>query len=353
MLKRVLVAPLNWGLGHAARCIPMVRSLLAAGVEPVLASDGESLALLRAEFPDLPAFALPGYGIRYSSANMVWNVGKRLPRLVWAIGTEQRVVERLVRDLRIDGVLSDNRYGCFSRQCPSALITHQLHPRIPGRASAWAGSWMLREALSRFDSVWVPDAPGEPNLSGALSHGAKVHPNTQFIGIISRMEVHAMEEEYDVVIVLSGPEPQRTWLEERLLEQALALPHHTIIVQGKTQKQQHYFVAEHVEVVSYLTSARLNDVLLAGRCVVCRAGYSSIMDLAVLGKKALLIPTPGQTEQEYLAEWLGGKGYVAHQIQSRLDLGAGLAALNNTSGIPSKGLDQRAYEPILHHWLGK
>jgi UDP-N-acetylglucosamine:LPS N-acetylglucosamine transferase len=153
--------------------------------------------------------------------------------------------------------------------------------------------------------------------------------------------------------VLSGPEPQRTWLEERLLEQALALPHHTIIVQGKTQKQQHYFVAEHVEVVSYLTSARLNDVLLAGRCVVCRAGYSSIMDLAVLGKKALLIPTPGQTEQEYLAEWLGGKGYVAHQIQSRLDLGAGLAALNNTSGIPSKGLDQRAYEPILHHWLGK
>jgi len=354
MLKRVLVAPLNWGLGHAARCIPLVRSLLAAGVEPVLASDGESLALLRAEFPDLPAFALPGYGIRYSSANMVWNVGKRLPRVVWAIGTEQQMVERLVRELNIDGVISDNRYGCFSRQCPSALITHQLHPRIPGRASAWAGSWMLREALSRFDAVWVPDAPGEPNLSGVLSHGAQVHPHTQYIGILSRMEVHAMEEEYDVAIVLSGPEPQRTWLEERLLEQALALPHHSILVQGKTQqKQQHYFAAEHVEVVSYLTSGRLNELLLASRCVVCRAGYSSIMDLAVLGKKALLIPTPGQTEQEYLAEWLGQKGYVAPQTQASLDLGAGLTALQHTTGIPSGVMNHRAYEPILHHWLGK
>jgi UDP:flavonoid glycosyltransferase YjiC (YdhE family) len=331
----------------------MVRSLLAAGVEPVLASDGESLALLRAEFPDLPAFALPGYGIRYSSANMVWNVGKRLPRVVWAIGTEQRVVERLVRDLKIDGVISDNRYGCFSRQCPSVLITHQLHPRIPGKIAARVGTWMLREALSRFETVWVPDAPGEPNLSGALSHGTKVHPHTRYIGILSRMEVHAMEEEYDVAIVLSGPEPQRTWLEEQILEQALALPHHSILVQGKTQqKQRHYFAAEHVEVVSYLTSSRLNEVLLASRCVVCRAGYSSIMDLAVLGKKALLIPTPGQTEQEYLAEWLAQKGYAARQTQANLNLGAGLAALNSTSGIPSGGIDHRAYEPILHHWLG-
>ncbi|MDX2135655.1 MAG: glycosyltransferase [Saprospiraceae bacterium] len=353
MVKRLLVAPLNWGLGHASRCIPIIRSLQAAGVEPVLASDGVALDLLRAEFPDLESVALPAYGIRYDTPNMTWNVARRLPRVLWAIRAEHQAVARMVRHMGIEAVLSDNRYGCFHPDRPSVLITHQLRPRIPGRVASWTGHTMLRQALHRFDAVWVPDVAGEGNLSGELSHGTDIHPNTRYIGLLSRMRRYPRETEYDVAMVLSGPEPQRSRLEERLLEEALALPYRTAIVQGKTQSQQHYFAAEHVEVVSYLTSDTLNDLILAARAVVCRAGYSSIMDLAALGKKALLIPTPGQTEQEYLAEMLGDRGYFAWQTQAALDLEKGLRALEGTTGVPLSGLDgEEGYAGVLGEWLG-
>ncbi len=352
MVKRLLVAPLNWGLGHASRCIPIIRSLQAAGVEPVLASDGVALNLLRAEFPDLESVALPTYGIRYDTENMTWNVAKRLPRTLWAIRAEHEVVGRMVRQMGLQGILSDNRYGCFHPRCPSVLITHQLNPRIPGRLSAWLGHHVLRRALARFDAVWVPDTPGEANLSGELSHHTDIHPNVRYIGPLSRMRRYPREQEYDVAIVLSGPEPQRTRLEEKLLEQALALPAYTIIVQGKTHTQQHYYAAEQVEVVSYLTSEKLNDLLLAAGAVVCRAGYSSIMDLAALGKRALLIPTPGQTEQEYLAEMLGERGYFAWQTQAALNLEKGLSALEGTTGVPVTGLEgEEGYAAVVREWL--
>lgn len=352
-MKRILVAPLNWGLGHAARCVPLVRALEALGAEVLLASDGAALRLLREEFPHLPAFRIPSYRIRYKSTNMVWNIARQLPRLVWAIRTEQWATERLVREHGIQGIISDNRYGCFSRQAHSVMLTHQLQLRIPAPSLSWSANRMLRMALARFDAVWVPDAAGEPSLSGELSHSEKaIHRNVAFIGLLSRMQAREQDEEYDVGVVLSGPEPQRTILEQRLLEQAMLLPQKFIFIQGKTREKRHYFAADNVEVVSYLTSAELNDVLLASRMVVCRSGYSSLMDLAMLGKKALIIPTPGQTEQEYLAARLGEDAAFLVQSQENIDLETGLeAALSETHGLPPDRYSATSFQPVLEKWL--
>jgi UDP-N-acetylglucosamine:LPS N-acetylglucosamine transferase len=152
--------------------------------------------------------------------------------------------------------------------------------------------------------------------------------------------------------VLSGPEPQRSILEARLLEQAMLLPHKFIFVQGKTQAKTHHFVAENVEQVSYLTSAELNQVLAASHRLVCRAGYSSIMDLAAIGKKAILIPTPGQTEQEYLADYLGEKKLFLTQSQDNLDLESGLKALRDTTGFNTEPVRMDGFEAVLEEWLG-
>lgn len=351
--KRILVAPLNWGLGHVARCVPLIQTLESLGAEVLLASDGAALLLLRAEFPHLRAFNLPSYGIRYDTYNMVWNITRQLPRIVWAVRAEQAETERLVAEHGINGIISDNRYGCFSRQAHSVMLTHQMRPRIPSFLLDWPAQMVLRRALGKFDAVWVPDAHGEPNLSGQLSHGEPAHPNTRFTGILTRMKNYPREREYDVAVVLSGPEPQRSILENRLMEQAMSLPQDFIFIQGKTQSKQHYRVGENIEVVSYLTSKDLNDVLMASRVVVCRSGYSSIMDLAVLGKKAILIPTPGQTEQEYLAEALAAQGLFLTQHQDKINLEEGIRSLGNTRGLTPGLFPTDAHKTLLEKWLGE
>ncbi|HRI60422.1 MAG TPA: glycosyltransferase [Saprospiraceae bacterium] len=351
-MKRILVAPLNWGLGHVARCIPLIQALRRMGAEVLLASDGGALRLLKAEFPQLPAYDLPSYRIRYESPNMVRNIAWQLPRIVYAIRSEQWATEKLVREHDIHGIISDNRYGCFSTKANSVILSHQLHLRIPNRFLEWTANHVLHQALRKFDAIWAPDVAEEPNLSGELSHGEPdVHPNVRFIGPLSRLHPDGCESEYDVAIVLSGPEPQRTFLEQRLLEQAMLLPQKFIFIQGKTRAKEHYYVAENVELVSYLTSQELNEVLLASEIIVCRSGYSSIMDLAALGKKALLIPTPGQTEQEYLADHFARQNTFLVQKQEEIDLETGLEKVPATTGFQQGQFETEAFSPHLEQWV--
>jgi UDP-N-acetylglucosamine transferase subunit ALG13 len=323
------------------------------GAEVLIASDGAALQLLRAEFPDAPSFVLPSYRIRYRTANMVWNIAQQMPRILYAIRAEKWAVKRLVREQGIHGIISDNRYGCFSPQVNNVMLTHQLHLRVPKRPLEWAANAMLRRVLAKFDIVWVPDFDGEPNLAGELAHGgSSVHRNVEFIGPLTRMRHFERENEYDVAVVLSGPEPQRTILEQRLMEQALVLPQKFIFIQGKMKSKKHYYAADNVEVVSYLTSKDLNDVLLASDLMVCRSGYSSIMDLAALGKKAILIPTPGQTEQEYLADFFAKRNSFWVQLQEKINLEKGLEDVQSTTGLGSEARpnDQLLDNP-LRKWL--
>jgi len=330
---------------------------MGAGV--LLASDGVALHLLKAEFPHLPALELPSYRIRYESPNMVRNIAWQMPRIMYAVRAEHQETERLVRKHNIRGIISDNRYGCFSRNAKSVMLTHQLQLRVPNGFLEWSANRVLHRALGKFDETWVPDVAEEPNLSGDLSHGtSEIFAQTRFIGPLSRMQTaqnaasNATQSlEYDVAVVLSGPEPQRTYLEQRLLEQAMSLPQKFIFIQGKTQAKEHHFIAENVEVVSYLTSEDLNEVLLASEVLVCRSGYSSIMDLAALGKKAILVPTPGQTEQEYLADFFAQQNIFLVQKQEEIDLETGLGIVAETSGFRAGQFALDTFLPELERWL--
>ncbi len=315
-----------------------------------MASDGVALHLLRAEFPHLPTVDLPSYRIRYDTPSMIWNIGRQLPRILWAMWREHQVTEQLVKQYGLSGILSDNRYGCFSRRANSVLITHQLHIRTP-----WL-SWLVRPVIrfffSRFDAIWVPDVEEPPGLSGDLSHGKnRFRAKVQFVGILTRMQAYDASQEYDIAVVLSGPEPQRSILEQRLIEQAMFLPYKFIFIQGNTQAKNHHFISKNIEVVSYLTSEELNKVLLSSHFLISRSGYSSIMDLAALGKKALLIPTPGQTEQEYLADFFAKRNVFATQRQEALNIEKGVKALEETTGLQPGNYPTNLFRSALKAWL--
>lgn len=352
--RRVLVAPLNWGLGHATRCIPIIRTLEALGVEVIIASDGASLLLLRAEFPHLKTISLPSYKIRYFSRNMVFNIARQLPRMLFAIRSEQWETERIIRKYNIQGIISDNRYGCFSKLTKNVLLTHQTNLMVPGKALEWSANRVLRMALSKFDEIWVPDSKYEPNLSGALSHPAEQIEAVRYIGLLTRtaLQLPETEKEYDVAVVLSGPEPQRTLFEQILMEQAISLPYKFIFILGKTKSKEHHYAADNVEVVSYLTSEELNKVIAATDTIICRSGYSSLMDLVANGKRAILVPTPGQTEQEYLAEMLSRQKCFVVQQQENINLQLAMKQIAETRGLKSLQLPVNQFDDVLKNWLG-
>jgi len=300
--KTILVAPLHWGLGHASRCIPIIRDLLKNDYDVIIASDGEALLFLKKEFPKLDSIELPSYDIRYSnkSWDFKWSIIKRFPNLIKAIKQERDIVERLVLNNRINGVISDNRFGVYSSKIPSIYITHQLN--VLSGSTTFLSSKKHRNMIKNFDECWVPDHEGINNLSGRLSHDIKDNLNIKYIGPLSRMKQEEYEKKYDILFILSGPEPQREYLEEIIIKEFADKPVNSILVRGVIENGQTQHKIGNIKIINYLLSSNLEKMINMSELIVSRSGYSTIMDLAVMGKKAFFIPTPGQYEQEYLAK---------------------------------------------------
>ncbi len=308
--KRILVAPLNWGLGHAARCIPIIKALIAHGFEPILASDGVALALLEKEFPNLEAIELPSYNITYAKKGKYFklNLIKGFPKMLKAVKAEKKTLKSIIEVYQIDGIISDNRLGMYNKRIPTVFITHQL--QVMSGNTTWLSTKWHQGIIKRFDECWVPDYQGEPNLSGSLGH-AKIHKiPLKYIGPLSRFEKVETKIKYDVMVLLSGPEPQRTLLEKKLLKEFESYAGSVLFIRGKVEGKQIRTEKEGMVIYNYMTSEVLEKAINESQLIVSRSGYTTIMDLAKLDKKAFFIPTPGQFEQEYLAKRLNDLGIV-------------------------------------------
>ena len=322
---RILVAPLDWGLGHATRCIPIVRALIKHDATVVLGADGAPLTLLQQEFPDMEHVRIPGVQVRYSRNNdQRWSMVKQFPAMVRSVRTERALFERLFRPLQLQAVISDQRFGLRSSALHSVIITHQVFPFTPLAQSALRR--LNRYHLERFDRCWIMDEPTAPGLSGDLAHGAPHPANARYIGTLSRMGSNGPgpSDGYDVVAVISGPEPQRTLLEQRLLDRLHTLPGKHLLVVGQPHlpKDQH---RGNVHLRSHLGAEELEPLLKSASLIVSRSGYTTLMDLAAIGRSALIIPTPGQAEQEYLGDLHRRTGRFVVQHQDAIDLPAAMA----------------------------
>lgn len=302
--KTILVAPLNWGLGHATRCIPIISALIKDGFKVIIGGDGTSLDLLKHEFPQLSTVTLPSYNIEYSreAGQFKTKMFLQSPRLISAIRAEHKVVERLVAEYQIDGIISDNRLGLYTAKVPTVFITHQLQV-LSGITTKFT-TFLHNRYIKRFDECWVPDFEKEPNLSGILGHPEKNLKGVRYLGPLSRFKKSKEPILWDVLAVLSGPEPQRTILEEKLIPQLKKYSGKVLIVRGVVEDDFKKEVRGNLTILNFLSSKKLESVFNQSALVISRSGYTTIMDLAKLGKKAFFIPTPGQAEQEYLASRL-------------------------------------------------
>lgn len=314
--RSILVAPLDWGLGHASRCVPLIRRLLQDGHTVTLAGTGASGDFLRLHFPTLRFLELPGYAIRYPShSGLVPYLGLQIPGLLRSIRKEHEWLEQLLKQASFDQIISDNRYGLWHPDVASVILTHQLYLPLPS-SMQWAKGLVQRRLhswLNRFGEIWVPDHPGKEQLSGALSHPAPGNLRVRYIGPLSRFSTFpvptADEKNWDVVAVLSGPEPQRSILESLLVARYRDSTVKMRILTGQPLVERSRDNKENIEFIGHLPDEAFADTLVRAKRIYCRSGYSSLMDLDALGLKAVLIPTPGQTEQEYLAEHFRMKGW--------------------------------------------
>jgi len=353
--KKILVAPLNWGLGHATRCIPVIRELLAQDADVAIAADERPYDLLRREFPSLEFIRLPGFAIKYPSRDgIAAEIIRQIPQIVFVTFREHRSLWKLARKQQFDAVISDNRFGLFSRKIPCAYITHQIRIIMP-RQFNWASRFVYRLnkfMIERYSECWIPDYRGEENLSGKLSHGDPIPRNASFIGPLTRFKILPdMKKEFDVLVVLSGPEPQRTVLENIVMEQLKNVKLNTLVVRGIPEKSQRIKLSESISVVSSLDSNALNIAMLTSDLIVSRPGYSTIMDIAALGCKAVLIPTPGQTEQEYLAGELERKKLFFVRRQENFDLLEALNQSRNYTGFARREFDSSILRETVCRFL--
>lgn len=332
MKKRILVAPLNWGLGHATRCIPIIKALLQSGFIPVLASDSGSLLLLQKEFPELEWVELPSYKIQYpeKGANFKLKMLWQLPKIWKAVRAERSQTEKIIKEYNLTGIISDNRLGVYSREIPSVILTHQLNV-LTGNTT-WLSSKIHQAYIKNFDECWVPDVQDMPNLSGKMGHVNHTKLPVKYIGILSNLSKKKLPLVYDLMILLSGPEPQRSLIEKKLLEAVKEFKGTVLFVKGKVEAKQQILNEGHVSIYNFMTSTQIEQALNESKLVIARSGYSTLMDLASLGKKAFLIPTPGQFEQEYLAERLAKKQLLPGCRQDQFDISK-LADIDTFHGI--------------------
>lgn len=351
MDKKVLVAPLNWGLGHATRCIPIINALIDKGIEPVIASDGAALALLRKEFPALQTKELPSYKIEYSkkASNFKLKLLLNSPKIAHAISAEKKAIKKLIAEDNFCGIISDNRMGVRHKSVPSVFITHQLTV-LSGKTTSVSTS-LHNKYIKKFDVCWVPDMADDPNLSGELGHPKKNSIPITYLGPLSRFEHQIVQKRYDIMVLLSGPEPQRTLLEQKLFQEFEQSDKKIVFVRGLIEDTHKTYVKNNIVIHNYLMGKDLEDTINSSNLIISRSGYTTVMDLAKLKKKAFFIPTPGQFEQEYLAERLTNHKLVPSCNQNDFTLGK-LRNLNMYKGLSSFSTDID-YGKLFHLFQGE
>ncbi|MEM7160842.1 MAG: glycosyltransferase [Bacteroidota bacterium] len=308
--NHILVCPLDWGLGHSTRCIPLIDQFLRLGKQVSIAGNGGSLELLKLEFPDLIFFELPAYNISYPKKGkyFLWHMGFQSKKILQAILREKKEVERILENSSIDLILSDNRFGCYHKDIYSVFLSHQVNMSLP-QGFNWLNR-INKQFISRFNELWIPDFEGPDNLTGELSNAEGM--DAKYIGPLSRFKrcEKSTNMTYDLLCILSGPEPQRSIFEAAVRRKMLSSKLKCALLRGvPNEPSKSKF--ENIDIWGHLRGTDLNDLINQSKWVLCRAGYSSIMDLYQLQKEAILVPTPGQTEQEYLARYLDGrKGFT-------------------------------------------
>jgi len=340
--NKVLIAALDWGLGHATRMIPIIDYFLENNYEVALASSSNALVLLKNRYKGLRCFELPTYNIKYSNKSMVMNMISQLPKIQAAITKEKKVLDNLLIEFSANLIISDNRYGIYHKDILSVFITHQLQILPPNimKVSKPILKVLHKEMMSKFNQIWVPDFQGDNNIAGELSQIKNPPENVFYIGALSRflnyqrLNNKQINKLPNILVLLSGPEPARSEFESIVLKQLEKYKATSIVLRGLPGIKENRIFGN-ITAYNHLEDSELLKIIDSSELIISRSGYSTIMDLYYLGMKAVFVPTPRQTEQEYLAKKLYEESRFFFQKQDEFEIDKILDNYSKYSGFNS------------------
>lgn len=319
--KVILICPLDWGLGHMTRDLPLIKAFRNDGHRVIVAASARLIQWLKKEYPEVETTVFPGLEIKYGSkAFLVVKLIFQLPRLWLWYKKEKRITAGLVKKYRPQLIISDNRYGVRHPSVLSVIITHQLMVKLP-KPIKWMEypvHLVIKKLLQKFNQCWVPDFKKENSLAGDLVHKYPYPKNVTFIGPLSRFDDPDLTinesiktDKGNILAIISGPEPHRTHLEHKLNFLFRHFAGKVCLIRG-TNFNNDFLVKKtpNIEIYNYLPTSELFQKIMAYETILCRSGYSTIMDMYVLNKNMVMVPTPGQTEQEYLAKYHDKKNHL-------------------------------------------
>jgi epoxyqueuosine reductase len=309
----VLFAPLNWGLGHATRDIPIIKQYISEGYDIVISANGRAKSLLKREFPNLRFINIWEYKVRYAPKFLfIPFLIFQMPIFYFSFLIEHIILKRAIKKYNISTVISDNRYGLWNKNIKSIIITHQLFIKLPKRIKFLEKilHTKTQKLINKFDECWVPDFKDEHiSLSGELSHGMiKSYKKIKYINPLSRFDKNIRQYDVDIpdiLVLISGPEPYRSYFERDIEKQFKNTVKRVLIICGKPNEffDDKVYLKNGITKVGHIDTELLKFYIVNAQQIIARSGYSTIMDLYTLGVSAKLIPTPNQQEQEYLAEY--------------------------------------------------
>jgi UDP:flavonoid glycosyltransferase YjiC (YdhE family) len=363
-MGNVFVTPLNWGLGHSTRDIPIIKELLSHGHEVTVGTSGNALALLKRECPECNFILFKDYPAPYSSSRFFLpKFVACIPILLRAMARERMKLDEIINENKFDLILSDNRMGVFSDKVPSYFITHQLRFSMPNYLYPFEVLTLPINSVfhTKYEGVIVPDISpngGNQNLSGKLCR-SNLHATNErayYAGIRTSTQQLSVDEDLDFLAIVSGPEPQRIKLEEIILKQVQKLPGEKVVLLGSPQKEEHKRLDDHTTVHSYVSTEEKVELMNRARFIITRSGYTTMMEMAELDKRhGLFTPTPGQTEQEYLSRYYFERGWFLSRSQYKLKLPEDANAAMQYKGFPKMAKTrenvQKLYQDVLKHHL--
>lgn len=300
--KRILFGVLNWGLGHATRSSALIKQLIKQNNQVTLVSAGAALQYLQKTFPQLEIHTMPAREIFYPAHRQLWLKLLLQQRKIFGnISTEKKALEQLSPNQKPHLIISDNCYGFYQPHIHSILLTHQVNIQSPFLQKA--AQKRIHHLLQPFHEIWIPDMEGEQNLAGHLSHPGLSGKPCTYIGPLSGLEpknIPAQKPFFEYCAIISGPEKQRTLFEEQVIRFLLTRFHAPAMIIRGTQTSFQNNLPHHIHVRNTCTARELQNIVAMSNNIIGRTGYSTIMDMYSLQKPCILLPTPGQTEQEYL-----------------------------------------------------
>lgn len=313
---KIFISPLDWGLGHTTRCIPIIKALQKLDTEIWIGVNKEQQKVISNEITAINYIQFSGYNISYpSTETMALKMSLQIPKILNKINSEKRELKKLINKYKFDLIISDNRFGLYTDNVPSIYITHQINIQAPLGIDKILHN-LHQRYISNFSQCWIPD-DNQNTLAGRLSISNR--ENHHHIGLLSRFSspIVSLKSEYKYLAIISGPEPQRSIFEKEIIQYFKSTSERCAILGGQPLKNQQK-TFDNIDYFPHLPSSLFLDLVSLSEKIICRPGYSSIMDLAVLQKPVFFIPTPGQTEQEYLAKYYKRNYNIGYCKQSEL-----------------------------------